>query len=249
MTRWPERPSLLFALAYSSALHVLVVFLVSLLLVRAFVTGPEQRETIQIATQNGRHPALIALERRRRQAPPEQRVTRPGPLAPRPAPAPHFAPPALPHNAVGQSGGSALTAVPARNAGPEPAAVVAAVGGAVPAAPEAASPAPAVAERDVSQPTPTPAATQPSDLSPGGWGQNFAKPLLADESALDDLRAKYRGTASVEVDETGRPLKVAVSGALSPEARAEIEQRLMSLRYIPAECNGLHCGGTLQLTI
>src|SRR5271165_1449093 len=67
MTRWPERPSLLFALAYSSALHVLVVFLVSLLLVRAFVTGPEQRETIQIATQNGRHPALIALERRRRQ--------------------------------------------------------------------------------------------------------------------------------------------------------------------------------------
>jgi hypothetical protein len=85
----------------------------------------------------------------------------------------------------------------------------------------------------------------------GGWGQNFEKPLLADESALTDLRTKYHASAtiSVIVDENGRAVRIVVPDFLSSDARSEIEKRLNSLRYVPAECNGLRCQGTLQLII
>ena len=114
-------------------------------------------------------------------------------------------------------------------------------------APQPASPA--LVQHADAQPTPSPQPTQLAEVPNGGWGQNFANPLLADESALDDLRAKYHGTASVQVDEAGHAVKVVLAGSLTPEARDEIEKRLLSLHYVPAECNGLRCTGTLQLAL
>jgi hypothetical protein len=67
---------------------------------------------------------------------------------------------------------------------------------------------------------------------------------------LADLRAKYHFAApiSVRVDENGKALKVLWPEAIPSDARAEIEKRLVAMRYVPAECNGLRCIGILQIT-
>jgi len=111
-------------------------------------------------------------------------------------------------------------------------------------------------------PSPAPTATPPSTLAdapsahgveipPGGWGQNFERPLVADESAIADLHARYHAvaSASVEVDDTGHAVRVTLPSNVPDDARADIEHRLMALRYVPAECNGLHCAGTLQISL
>jgi hypothetical protein len=245
-----RRPSMLPALACSSGLHAIAAVLFGFLLARVYIAGLQPRETIAIADDNGRRPALIALERRPRLAPPARQAVRAGPVAPLKAAAnPHFVAPVLPHRGEWRHEDSATTTVSDRQVGPAPKAVLAAAGLAAPAAPELASPAPAIALREEVQPSPSAMATQATELSTGGWGQNFANPLLADETALDDLRAKYHASASVQVDETGHAVKVVVKGGLPPDAQTEIEKLLMSLRYVPAECNGLRCGGTLQLVI
>ncbi len=89
------------------------------------------------------------------------------------------------------------------------------------------------------------------DVPPGGWGQSFERPLVADESALDTLRSRYHasGSVRVEVDDSGRATRVSLPAGLPDDVRAELERRLLDLRYIPAECNGLRCIGTLQLVI
>jgi len=79
-------------------------------------------------------------------------------------------------------------------------------------------------------------------------GQNFANPLLADESRSTTCAPNI--TAPPAFRSTKRPrVKVVLAGSLSPEARDEIEKRLLSLHYVPAECNGLRCTGTLQLAL
>ena len=85
----------------------------------------------------------------------------------------------------------------------------------------------------------------------GGWGQNFEKPLLADTSALDDLRAKYHmpQPITVQVDETGKAIKIILPDSLASDARAEVERKLFAMHYVPAECNGLRCSGSLQLSL
>jgi hypothetical protein len=90
-----------------------------------------------------------------------------------------------------------------------------------------------------------------SDVPPGGWGQSFEHPLVADDVALGDLRSKYHAAshASIAVDESGKPVKVTLPAGLSDDVRADLEHALMQLRYVPAECNGLHCPGTLELTL
>ena len=110
-------------------------------------------------------------------------------------------------------------------------------------------------------PTPEPAAavavamTQKTDsgidTSSGGWGQNFDRPILADDSALNDLRAKYRGfVVTVHVDENGRATRVSgLPESLGADARSELLARLLALRFAPAECNGLRCAGTLTIQL
>ena len=85
----------------------------------------------------------------------------------------------------------------------------------------------------------------------GGWGASFENPLVADENALDDLRARYRGARAIriDVDEAGHATRVVVPASVSPELRVALERDLLALRYVPAECNGLRCGGSLQLSL
>lgn len=89
------------------------------------------------------------------------------------------------------------------------------------------------------------------DVPAGGWGQSFEKPLVADDAALSALRAKYHVIAAivVAVDQDGHATSISLPGGLSDDIRADIERRLRELRYVPAECNGLRCDGTLQITL
>ena len=89
------------------------------------------------------------------------------------------------------------------------------------------------------------------DSPNGGWGQYFERPLVADEGALNDLRSKYRfsATITVSVDEAGHATKITFPNSVPAEARPEIEKRLTALRYVPAECNGLRCSASLSIVI
>jgi hypothetical protein len=126
------------------------------------------------------------------------------------------------------------------------------IAAAIPSAP-AATPSPVATQAGaatVALAAPTQSAGERgTDSTMGGWGQNFDRPILADESVLTDLRTKYHGSISVHVDETGRAIRVIVPASLSPEARDEIERRLTTLRYVPAECNGLRCAGDLTIAL
>ena len=103
-------------------------------------------------------------------------------------------------------------------------------------------------------PGPTPvtvAAARGIDVPAGGWGQSFGRPLVADDAALADLRSRYhsRAAITIDVDETGRATHVVLPASLAAEMRAELERKLMEMRYVPAECNGLRCDGTLELVL
>jgi len=108
--------------------------------------------------------------------------------------------------------------------------------------------APAQANAEPAQAAP--ASARSLDVPMGGWGQND-KPVVADDAALDDLRARFHTDQPIDVvvDESGHALKVIVPPSLPSDARVEIEKALLSLHYLPAECNGMHCNGTLQFVL
>ena len=120
---------------------------------------------------------------------------------------------------------------------------------------EAASRAPTSAPTDASNPGPAPSAAVSRSVEPappGGWGQNFHDPTVLDDAALKDLRAHYPGSAvaHIEVDADGHPTRVSVEGGgLDADSRAQIERQLSSLRYVPAECNGLPCAAAFDLPV
>jgi hypothetical protein len=116
--------------------------------------------------------------------------------------------------------------------------------------------APPVPAAPTPSPSPSPAAADASssrivDVPVGGWGQNFEQPIVADDTELADLRARYHDAAhaSIEVDDSGHATRVVLPAGLTEDQRADLERRLMALRYVPAECNGLHCAATLVLTL
>lgn len=118
-----------------------------------------------------------------------------------------------------------------------------------------AAPSPSAAPHFVAA---APSASEPpqtsirgADVPSGGWGQTFVKPLVADDDALASVRADYHASvvATVDVDESGRATRVTLPASFAGDAKSEIEKRLLALRYVPAECNGLRCTGTLQVTI
>lgn len=124
-------------------------------------------------------------------------------------------------------------------------------------APRAAEKAPAGVAMPVAptaSPEPTASPAPPMHVvaaaAAGGWGQNFRDPAVMDDDALTALRSRYHGAvARVDVDEEGHAVRVVVDGPLDPDARAEIERQLGSLRYMPAECNGLRCAASLQIKV
>ena len=95
------------------------------------------------------------------------------------------------------------------------------------------------------------AVVRAGDVAPGGWGQSFAKPLVADDDALATLRAKYRGMRgiAIDVDPSGHATRIEIPDGVSGDDREELMRALSAMRYVPAECNGLRCAGTMQLVL
>jgi hypothetical protein len=143
-------------------------------------------------------------------------------------------------------------------------------GEAAPATPREAlaAPQPVRPPGDLAQATPAPTPSAPptpaavaaaqeksppersSDAAAGGWGQNFDSPMLADPSDLAELKAKYHvAKITIQVDENGRAVRVVMPSGVPDDARDDIVQRLSALHYVPAECNGLRCAGTLTVTL
>ena len=90
----------------------------------------------------------------------------------------------------------------------------------------------------------------PIDAPNGGWGQS-AKPIVEDDDELVKLRAAAHasGKVSIEIDDRGNATRVTLPPSLSSDLRAELEKEFLAMHYLPAECNGLKCVGTLQLTL
>jgi hypothetical protein len=114
------------------------------------------------------------------------------------------------------------------------------------------APAPTVA---TATPSPTPtispfAAPSPAGQNFGGlFSQNYP-PALAAASDLAEIHARLSGPVHirVDIDETGHATEVRFMGTLADSAlEQDIRSALLALHYVPADCNGLHCEGTLEI--
>ena len=263
-----ERFSIRHALGLSTALHALIapLFVVSSV---AFVGAGQSAEPLGFRSGDMAAITTMTIEHRaqhvvRAETPHPARAERTAPKRVRPVarratsvdtPAQGSARATSPRGHVLQAEGSAVLSVVRNRIVTEPveAATLAPKSETPPAEP-AAAPAPA------SQPTAAAVALTSSvqaasgrgyDSPNGGWGQYFERPLVADEGALNDLRSKYRfsATITVSVDEAGHATKVIFPNSVPAEARSEIEKRLTALHYVPAECNGLRCPASLSIVI
>ena len=129
---------------------------------------------------------------------------------------------------------AAPTAVPARSPSPSP---------------PVATPPPSAPSAPPMQPA-TPAAAVAANFG-GLFSQNYP-PALAAAADLAQIRALLDRSArilvDVDVDETGRATGVHFLAPVSdPEIEGQIRAKLLALHYVPADCNGLHCDGTLEI--
>lgn len=105
-------------------------------------------------------------------------------------------------------------------------------------------------------PTPRPApvatSTPPAALAAnfgGLFSQNYP-PALSAPSDLAAIRSRLSGPVRIriDVDETGHATEVRFVGPVSdPGLEQDIRLTLLALHYVPADCNGLHCDGTLEI--
>ncbi len=264
-----ERFSIRDALGLSTVLHALIapLFVVSSV---ALVGAGQSAEPLGF--RGGELAAITTLtieHRQRQRATPLQVEARP--LAPKKA-EPKRARPVARHSSAVDTpaqGSSRATARRGRVAAAEGSAIMSVMRNAIVTQPVAAATlAPKAEASAASAPTSAPGsqASAPTvvlaasvqsasghgyDSPNGGWGQNFERPLLADEGSLSDLRSRYHfaATITVNVDENGRATKITFPNAVPADARPEIEKRLTSLRYVPAECNGLRCPASLSIVL
>jgi hypothetical protein len=128
---------------------------------------------------------------------------------------------------------AAPTAVPAPSPSPSP---------------PIATPPPSAPSAPPATLTPTPAAAVAANFG-GLFSQNYP-PALAAAADLAQIRALLDRSARilVDVDETGRATGVHFLAPVSdPEIEGQIRAKLLALHYVPADCNGLHCDGTLEI--
>jgi hypothetical protein len=114
--------------------------------------------------------------------------------------------------------------------------------------PPAATPPPSAPAVRPATPAPTPAAAVAANFG-GLFSQNYP-PALAAAADLAQIRALLDRSARilVDVDETGRATDVHFLAPVSdPEIEGQIRAKLLALHYVPADCNGLHCDGTLEI--
>jgi hypothetical protein len=242
------------SLGISSALHLLLapLFVVAAHIYLGTSVAPTPNPTERVAVTSltlERRPRAAAIQAHSPGAPQVPRIASKAPQQRRPA---ELAVTRTVRRAAALAPAKAVAARRPGRAHMQVASVLAAPAATAPAA--TAAPAPS-AEPTVADHAATvamaPAQVRIVDVPPGGWGQNFEKPIVADDGAVGDLRSKYHlaSAVTVEVDESGRAVKVVLPASASSDLRAEIERRLLELRYIPAECNGLRCSGTLQIEL
>ncbi|MGD0472495.1 MAG: hypothetical protein ABSB70_04690 [Candidatus Velthaea sp.] len=253
----PPPARIRIAIVLSIAAHLCALWLLALLLDSRFV--PPSSET-----DRGVVSLVTTIEHRARLAPPpaaprrERPRATPAPVAVaerrllttvashaliiRPLPPTHAVIVARPSLALVAS---ALTALPT-------AAITPRARAATPA--DAASPPPAIA---ATTPAPAPSATHPPAVVAASFGGLFTQnypPALAEPSALAEIRTLASGRTririAIDVDETGQATGVRfVAPASDPQIEDEIRSKLLALHYVPADCNGLHCDGTLEVTL
>jgi outer membrane biosynthesis protein TonB len=99
--------------------------------------------------------------------------------------------------------------------------------------------------------TPAAAPTSAGGDFAGLFSQNYA-PAFAQPGEIGALRASISGHARVriDVDENGHATDVRFTPAIGDSALAEeLRTKLLSLRYVPADCNGLPCDGILDVLL
>lgn len=275
-----DRNSLGRAAIASLALHLLAVPLFTpagaahdTRFARAEAGGDETTHVSTITFDRAhRRPSLAALERPRphHASPPVARIARIARVATPAKPAREpVGPVAARHVASAGGGGRSAeartttarragialaleTAAPERDAAPRalPPIVREAE---TPAQPSAPAKPTTIPPTSAAPDTPVAVAVAPhdGDVAPGGWGQSFANPLVADEATLAGLRAKYRGlrAIAIDVDASGHATRVEIPESVTGDAREELARILSGARYVPAECNGLRCTGKLVLVL
>jgi hypothetical protein len=104
--------------------------------------------------------------------------------------------------------------------------------------------------------SPTPQATRsPAAVVAASFGGLFSAdypPALAAQSDVAEIRALLHAPARIriDVDETGQATGVRFVVPLSdPQIEQTVRDKLLALHYVPADCNGLHCEGTLELRL
>lgn len=125
---------------------------------------------------------------------------------------------------------------------------------------EAAAPIPAqdagvasAAPSPTPEPTPSPLAVvaRGSGGIPGGFGQNQPATFYQQASA-GALRSRLaaRDVVRIRVDESGRATDVQFVRFNGDEsARSDLREALLGLRYLPAECDGMRCEGSIELRL
>ena len=102
-------------------------------------------------------------------------------------------------------------------------------------------------------PAPTPSPTPPPKLAlaagAGGWAQNYPARFMETSlvPALQALLGVHQHLR-ISVGEDGHATQVVfVTRVADPELRAEVERRLLQTPYLPAECSGMPCNGTVDV--
>jgi hypothetical protein len=244
------------AIALSIAAHLCALWLVAALLddrfiplsnetdngATSFITTIEHR--IRATAASGRHVRAARLTRK-----PAALVARPlSALPPTPIPnaAPRLSGPmklAAPPRTAASSGGIANRTLSSRHR------VVPQQPTSLPTAAPTAKPALAAASRTpVAEPTRSPAAVVPASF--GGLFSADYPPALAAPSDVTVIHALLNGPARIriDVDETGQATEVRfLIPVADPQIERAVREKLLALHYVPADCNGLHCEGTLEL--
>ncbi len=108
------------------------------------------------------------------------------------------------------------------------------------------SPAATATATPTASPAPPTEAPTLAPSGPGVYGQNRRADLASGITAAE-LAATAGGSFHVRitVDENGRAREVVF--LTTPRNAEDLRRRLLAARYLPAECDGLYCEGTIDL--
>ncbi len=106
--------------------------------------------------------------------------------------------------------------------------------------------APAATAAPAASPAPSPVAAQRED-GIGNFGETY--PAALEPSARGALLAGISGViVRITVDENGHAISIEfVRPPADATLREALRSRLLAARFVPANCNGLRCEGTLEL--